>query len=91
MKNTYGPKKAESVFYAGINKGTIKGAEEMKVSKTKVSTGAMPKMAKKSTGKAVGNFCCSNPECAAANSPGAHAPQPAAQHRRWPGNSARRP
>ncbi len=30
MKSTYGPKKAESVFYASRNKGTIKGVEKAK-------------------------------------------------------------
>lgn len=28
MDKEYGPKKAEKVFYASINKGTIKGAEK---------------------------------------------------------------
>lgn len=28
MKKTYGAKKGESVFYASINKGTVKGAEK---------------------------------------------------------------
>lgn len=29
MKKTYGPKKAEQVFYASRNKGTIKGVDRV--------------------------------------------------------------
>lgn len=30
MTKTYGPKKGKQVFYASINKGTVKGAEKKK-------------------------------------------------------------
>jgi hypothetical protein len=30
MDKEYGPKKGKSVFYASINKGTVKGAEKNK-------------------------------------------------------------
>ncbi len=30
MKETYGPKKGESVFYKSLNKGTIKGTHKKK-------------------------------------------------------------
>ncbi len=30
MKKSYGPKKGESVFYASVNKGTVKGAKKGK-------------------------------------------------------------
>lgn len=30
MKKTYGEKKGKSIFYASINKGTVKGAERPK-------------------------------------------------------------
>ncbi len=30
MAKTYGPKKGKQVFYASINKGTVKGAEKKK-------------------------------------------------------------
>lgn len=30
MTKTYGPKKGKRVFYASINKGTVKGAEKKK-------------------------------------------------------------
>ena len=40
MKKEYGKKKAEAVFYASKNKGTIKGVEKKsKKSKTKSSGG----------------------------------------------------
>jgi hypothetical protein len=30
MRKSYGPAKGERVFYASINKGTVKGAEKKK-------------------------------------------------------------